>query len=755
MRERLQRVADEKTNYETEYRIIRPSGEVRDLRVIGQPVFDSAGNLLEYVGTSTDITERKRAEEALRRSEAYLKEAQRLSQTGSWAFDVASNKYVYLTEECSAIFELDAQGDLPNREAVARLIHREDWGRVNEDFEKSVRDKVDTASEFRIVLPSGTTKHVQAIRHPVLNDAGELTELVGTVVDLTERKRAEETLRRSEAYLVEAQRLSHTGSWALDVASKTYEYWSKEMFRIYEFDPHEPLPLLETIMQRVHPGDRELVTAGIEKSIREKVDSSLEFSLALPSGTVKHVHVVRHPVLNDSGEVVTLLGALMDITERKRTEEALRRSEVYLNEAQRLAHTGSWAYDPAGGAIYWSEEMYRIYAMDPQKGPPTRAQRDTRLHPEDLENVRQGRYRLLHEKVESEFEYRIVLPDGTIRHVYVRCHPVLSPTGEVLETVGTMVDITERKRAEEALRESETRFRTFVDHATDAFFMLDFEQGTILDVNRPACESLGYTQEELVGKRPTAFHLDSEQAHIESVVERAAAGETVLDRHWHRRKDGRLFPVEASTSSFQYGSRRFLLKVARDISDRLRAEEEHEQLRQLEAELAHIDRVSMMGELAASIAHEVNQPLSGVVSNGSACLRWLAGDAPNLEEAREALSRIVRDGKRAGEVIARIRAMTKRAAATQEKLDLNETIREVLVLVGDEAKRNSVIMRTQFADDLSPVLGDRVQLQQVVLNLVMNGIEAMSSVDDRTRELVITTRNIDPEQVQVTVEDSG
>ena len=195
--------------------------------------------------------------------------------------------------------------------------------------------------------------------------------------------------------------------------------------------------------------------------------------------------------------------------------------------------------------------------------------------------------------------------------------------------------------------------------------------------------------------------------------------------------------------------------ILTDIEDRKRAEEERERLRQLEADLAHINRVSMMGELAASIAHEVNQPLSGIVSNGSACLRWLAGDAPNVEEVREAVRDIVRDGKRAGEVIARIRALTKRAAPPREKLDLNETIREVLALVGDEAKRNSVMIRTQFADDLSPVSGDRVQLQQVVLNLVMNAIEAMSGVDERPRELVITTRNIDADQVQVSVEDSG
>jgi C4-dicarboxylate-specific signal transduction histidine kinase len=192
-----------------------------------------------------------------------------------------------------------------------------------------------------------------------------------------------------------------------------------------------------------------------------------------------------------------------------------------------------------------------------------------------------------------------------------------------------------------------------------------------------------------------------------------------------------------------------------DIEDLKRAEGEREKLRQLEADLAHINRVSMMGELAASVAHEVNQPLTGIVSNGSASLRWLSGDTPNLEEAREAIRDIVRDGKRAGDVIARIRALTKRTALPKEKLDVNETIREVLALVGDQAKRDNVVVRTRFADEDCPVLADRVQLQQVLLNLMMNGMEAMSSVGDQERQLLIVTRSMDAVHVQVTVEDSG
>jgi PAS domain S-box-containing protein len=441
---------------------------------------------------------------------------------------------------------------------------------------------------------------------------------------------------------------------------------------------------------------------------------------------------------------------------RKQAEQALRQSEAYLAEAQRLSHTGSWALDASTREYsYWSDEMFRIFGADPHGGIPIREAMGRRIHPEDASRATAGFEKSLREKVDTSNEYRFVLPDGTIKHIQSIRHPVLNDAGDVVQLVGTFLDITERKAAEEALREGERRFRTFVDHAGDALFVQDLEEGTIVDVNRQACESLGYTRQELIGNTAVAFHLDSDRAEMESVAERAAAGETVVDTHCHRRKDGSVFPVEANTSYFWYGGRRFLLHVSRDITDRVQAEEQRDKLRQLEADLAHIDRVSILGELTASIAHEVNQPLSGIVSNGSACLRWLARDVPNLEEAREAVRRIVRDGKRAGEIIARIRALTKKAVASGEKLNLNETIQEVLALVGDEAKRNTVVIRTRFGDDVFPVHGDQVQLQQVVLNLAMNAIEAMSKVGDRARELVITTRNIDPDQVQVTVEDSG
>ena len=281
--------------------------------------------------------------------------------------------------------------------------------------------------------------------------------------------------------------------------------------------------------------------------------------------------------------------------------------------------------------------------------------------------------------------------------------------------------------------------------------------GSNLFVNRRWAEYTGLSADDAAASGWTdAVHPDDRQAYAEKWRESLAAGESFESEARYRRANGEYRWLLARAVPFRDGHGRIVrwYGLLTDIADRKRAEEGRERLRELETELAHINRVSMMGELAASIAHEVNQPLSGVVSNGSACLRWLAANVPNLDEARDAARRIVRDGKRAGEVITRIRALTRRASTPRERLDLNETIRDVLVLVADRAKREDVSIRTDFADGVFPVLGDRVQLQQVVLNLVMNAIEAMSTVGERPRELLMRTRNIEDE-VQVTVEDSG
>ncbi|HXW16367.1 MAG TPA: PAS domain-containing protein, partial [Terriglobia bacterium] len=291
-----------------------------------------AADLAFGIVTLRSRAARDRAEQGLRQSEAYRMEAERLTHTGSWAVDVPSDKYVYCSEEDLRIWGYDPQGPLPTRETVFRQVLPEDGKRVEESFQKALREKVDTSCEYRIVLPDGTLKHVHVLRHPILNSAGEVVKLVGTSMDITERKQAEEALRRSEVYLAEGQRLSHTGSFAADCDLKPL-YWTEEMYRILGLDPQQGLPALDQLLQRVHPGDMGRHLQAWDRAIKQKLDSEVEFRIVLPDGTIKHVQGIGHPVLNDKAEVVEVVGTLIDITERKRAEEALRRSEAYLAEA--------------------------------------------------------------------------------------------------------------------------------------------------------------------------------------------------------------------------------------------------------------------------------------------------------------------------------------------------------------------------------------------------------------------------------------
>jgi PAS domain S-box-containing protein len=313
--------------------------------------------------------------------------------------------------------------------------------------------------------------------------------------------------------------------------------------------------------------------------------------------------------------------------ELARANESLHRTETYLAEGQRLSHTGSWAFNVATRQIvHWSLEHFRIFGFDPEHGMPSFETFRRRIHPDDRAKAAEILERAVSERTGYELDCRIVLPDGAMKYIHAIGHPVFSASGNLVEAVGTVMDVTERKQAEDAL-----------------------------------------------------YHA--------------------------------------------------------------------------QAELAHVTRVAMLGEMSASIAHEINQPLTAVVNNASACLRWLA--APNLEAARESAARIVADGHRAGEIIGRIRAFVNKTPSRKDWVDINETIREVIALVRSEVYENRVSLQTQLSDDVPRILGDRIQLQQVILNLIINAIDAMNGISDAPRELLVGCAKDDSESVLVAVRDSG
>jgi PAS domain S-box-containing protein len=316
--------------------------------------------------------------------------------------------------------------------------------------------------------------------------------------------------------------------------------------------------------------------------------------------------------------------------ERKRAEESLRQSETYLAEAQRLSRTGSWALVPATGKIrYWSQECNRVLGVDPHNGQPRFETFFERIHPEDQAKVSEISDLLGAERTEFELKYRIVHPGGQIRDIHLVGHPVLSPSGGLVEFVGTVMDITEHKRAEE----------------------------------------------------------------------------------------------------------------------------ERERLRQVQADLAHLNRVTTMGELTASLAHEIKQPISAALTDAKTCLRWLDRDNPDLAEARDAASRMVNDVMRAVDIISRIGVPFQKGTPQPEILDVNELIQEMFVLLRGEANRYSISIRTELAEDLPKVLADRVQLQQVFMNLMLNGIDAMKETMGG-RELTIKSEASD-DQLLISVSDTG
>ena len=501
-----------------------------------------------------------------------------------------------------------------------------------------------------------------------------------------------------------------------------------------------------------------------------------------------------------------------EIAERKNAEGALLSSEAQLKQAQAVAHLGSYEVDALTGHTRWSDEVFRILGLDPASGSLSRQDFVERVvHPEDREYAMQGYDRVVHEGKLYDLEYRVIRPDGSVRFVQSMGEPIRTPDGgAVVRLVGALLDTTERKQSEDSLARLNRTLQTLYQcnqalvRASDEYELLQTVCRILVEVGRVRMAWVGYRElDREKSIRPVA-QAGYDEGYVESVkatwedTERGHGPTGTAIRtgkpSWTQniQTDSSIAPWRTEALKRGYGSNISLplmsdgatfgaltlydqqpnafnertVEQFTELADNLaygvialrtraeRSRAEHA-LREAQAELAHVTRVMTMGELAASIAHEINQPLAAVVTNANACLRWLTGPTPNLDEAQAAVARIARDGNRASDVIGRIRALVKKSATEQAHLDINEVIQEVLGLIQTEIRKNEVVLRMKLAPDLPRILGDRVQLQQVILNLMMNGIEAMSAVTDRSRDLLIRSCRYESDKVLIAVQDSG
>lgn len=703
------------------------------------------------------MEDQKRIEAALLHSEMHLTEAQRLSGTGSFGWNVSTGE-LFWSDETFRIFQCD-RATKPTLELIFQRTHPEDRAAVQMTVQQASRDGKEFDHEYRLLMPDGAVKYVHAVARAA-SGASVSIEFVGAVTDVTVAREAERKLRRSEAYLAEAQSLVHASSWAWDVRGRKWAYRSAGIYHLFGFD-REDVPL-QAFRDRILPEDRVRNIEAASRSIREKTAFEVDFRIGLPDGSIRRVHSVGHPVLNSDGEVTELIGTHLDVTEQYAAKEMLQkafdeiqRSEDRLRLVIDTIPTLVWRAGPEGVPDFLNQPAldYTGLTLDQAETGWPRA-----FHPDDKKGMLVKWSAIRESGMRGGLEARLRRFDGEYRWFLFQAEPLHDQSNNIIKWYGSSTDIEDRKRAEEALRESEKRFRDYAETASDWFW----ETGPDHRVTRVSdhLNAVGIAPSRLTGMARWDLATD-----IESEPEKWQLHRAMHDAHQPFRdfvycavsESGSPVYVRSSGKPLFDASGNFLgyRGTGTDITATIRAEHAEEALREAQAELAHVTRVTALGELTASIAHEVNQPLAAVVANAEACLRWLDRETPDLAAARRSAEWVISDGNRASEVIRHVRALANKTDIERLSLDINDIVRDVIALVQRELTSHHVSLRTELAPLLPVILGDPVQLQQVIINLMMNGIEAMQPVTDRARELVIRSGQDETHRVLLSVTDCG
>ena len=711
VRQIVDRASRERKDFDFEHRLLMPDGSVKYVRVVGHPSIDKSSNF-EFVGAVTDVTERKQAEEEHQAHLWFLESMDQVNRAIQGTNDLEKMMSDVL-DAMLAIFNCDR----------AWLVYPCD--------PEALSWKV--AMEH--VRPEFPGAFALGLDLPVVPDVAKVFQ----------------TVRASSSPVRFGPASVHS------LPAETAKRFS----------------IQSIIAMAVHPKADKPYMLGLHQCSYPRVWTSQEERLFQEIGRRLEDALTSLLMFRNQGE-----------------------SERKLEEAQSLAHVGHWERDPDTDLITWSDETYRIFGLQPQARILNLAQLPELVHPEDKQIVIKAVAEALRGGPRYDVEYRVVRPNGEVRLVHSQGDVMWDESGRPRRMFGTVQDITERKQAEQRLVAQHTVTQILAQAGTlqeatpkilqavceclvwdvGALWSLDKEAGVLRCVEVWHKESIEVPEFEAISHEttfipgiglPGRVWFSREPMYIPDVVRDAnfprapIAAREVLHAAFG-------FPILLGgevlgvMEFFSYEIRQpdqdlldMMATIGSQIGQFIERKRAEDALHHAQMELAHVTRVATLGEMTASIAHEVNQPLTAVIANANASLRWLAAATPNLDEARDAVSRILRDGSRAGEVIARIRALVQKTDTEKVRLDINQTVQEVVLLMQNEAVRRGVAIRMDLAAHVPSVWGDRIQLQQVILNLVMNGIEAMDTVTDRPREMLIRSCEHESDQLLVAVQDSG
>ena len=732
-------------------------------------------------------------EEKLKQSEAYLSEAQRLSHTGSFGWRLPTNEILW-SEETFRIFQYDLTTK-PTVELVLQRVHPDDAALVKQAIDRASQDGQDFDFEYRLLMPHGFVKHVHVVAHALKEESGGI-EFSGAVMDVTEQYQSRAALERAFGEIKKSE-----GQLQLVIDTIPGMVWSGLPDGVFDFvnEPWlkylgcswEELSARGGLVSVVHPDDVEDSVARWKATREAGRHTDHELRMRRADGQYRWFLTRALPLRDELGNIIKWYGTATDIEDRKRAEMLLSVEKRLLEMIARGdsrplildtlcrsveelvsgclssillldSNTNSLRHGSAPSLPTKYSEAIDGIVIGPSVGScGTAAYRSEPVIVSDIATDplwADFRELALSHGLRACWSTPILSSAGTVLGTFaIYYREPRSPTQQDSNLIGQITYLAsialERTLAAEALQQQ----ANLLEQAHDAILIWEFPR-TIVYWNRGAEQLYGFSRKEAIG------HPSHELLHTEHPMT-TADFEAALERdgEWtgeltHTTRDGRKIIVESRHVLMREADGRpLVLETNRDITERKRAEEEQkrsaEALRQAQTDLAHVSRVTTMGELTASLAHEVNQPITAAVTNANTCVRWLAGDTPNIQEARDAAIRSAKDGTRAAEIISRIRILFQKGTLEREKVDINEVIREIIMLLRSETMRYSISVLTELGTALPELIGDHVQLQQVIMNLVLNGIDAMKDGDDK-RELFIKSEQRE-NGILVSISDTG